>query len=72
MQYLLVDLLTGHVLSQHLSREKALDEVLEEIRADGEETVETLGLMWRGSDVKTDSVSGHQLLELVRSHAFSR
>ena len=66
-----MDLRTGRVLSQHANQEQALDEVLDEVRLDGEETVETLGLMRRGPDVKTDSVSGQDLLKMARSHALA-
>ena len=67
MEYLVVDLVTGRVLSEYPSQEQALDEVVEERRAAGDETVNTLALMWRGLNRKTDSISGEDLLKLARS-----
>ena len=71
MEYLLLDMRTGRVLSQHATRAHALDEVLTEIRLDGEESVETLALMWRGADVHTDSVSGKDLMKRAGSRALA-
>jgi len=67
VNYLLVELSSGRVLEEFLSREQALDEVLAMIREDGPQVTDTLGLMWRGAKQKRGSIQTRELLQAAKA-----